>query len=58
MSESGIKSPADLQRLREAGFDAVLIGERLMTQQNPGQALQKLLAEAGGDAGGRRSTPA
>lgn len=48
VSESGIKTPADLQRMREAGFHAVLIGERLMTQQNPGQALQKLLAEAAG----------
>jgi indole-3-glycerol phosphate synthase/phosphoribosylanthranilate isomerase len=48
VSESGIKTPVDLQRIRDAGFDAVLIGERLMTQQNPGQALQKLLADSSG----------
>ena len=45
VSESGIKTAADLQRLREAGFDAVLIGERFMTQPDPGGALRQLLAE-------------
>lgn len=48
ISESGIKTPADLQRISEAGFNAVLIGERLMTQPDPGQALQKLLADFAG----------
>jgi indole-3-glycerol phosphate synthase / phosphoribosylanthranilate isomerase len=48
VSESGIKTAADLLRIRQAGFDAVLMGERLMTQQNPGQALQKLLADSAG----------
>ena len=46
VSESGIKTAADLQRIRQAGFNAVLIGERLMTQQNPGAASEpQLLAE-------------
>ncbi len=45
VSESGIKTSADLRRVREAGFDAVLIGERLMTQPDPGKALRQLLAE-------------
>jgi len=45
VSESGIKSASELWRLQDAGFDAVLIGERLMTQPNPGKALHKLLAE-------------
>jgi indole-3-glycerol phosphate synthase len=45
VSESGIKTAADLRRLREAGFNAVLMGERLMSQPDPGQALQDLLAE-------------
>jgi indole-3-glycerol phosphate synthase/phosphoribosylanthranilate isomerase/anthranilate synthase/indole-3-glycerol phosphate synthase/phosphoribosylanthranilate isomerase len=49
VSESGIKTPADLRLIREAGFDAVLIGERLMTQKDPGQALQKLLADLAGE---------
>jgi indole-3-glycerol phosphate synthase len=44
VSESGIKTAADLRRLAEAGFDAVLIGERLMTEPDPGQALRELLA--------------
>jgi len=48
VSESGIKSAADLWRIREAGFDAVLIGERFMTQPDPGQALAQLLAEFAG----------
>jgi indole-3-glycerol phosphate synthase len=44
VSESGIKSAGDLERLRAAGFDAVLIGERLMSEPDPGRALQDLLA--------------
>ncbi len=45
VSESGIKTAADLQRIKEAGFDAVLMGERLMSQPEPGRCLQELLAE-------------
>jgi indole-3-glycerol phosphate synthase len=45
VSESGIKTAADLARIREAGFEAVLIGERFMTQPDPGEALRQLLAE-------------
>jgi indole-3-glycerol phosphate synthase len=48
VSESGIESRADLQRLRSAGYDAFLIGERLMREEDPGAALAALLA--GGDA--------
>lgn len=44
VSESGIKSSHDIERLAGAGFDAVLIGERLMTSGNPGKALEHLLA--------------
>jgi indole-3-glycerol phosphate synthase len=43
ISESGIGTPADLARLSAAGFDAVLIGERLITQSDPGRALAELL---------------
>ncbi len=43
VSESGIGSPADLARLRAAGFHAVLIGEGLITQPDPGRALVRLL---------------
>jgi indole-3-glycerol phosphate synthase len=48
VSESGIKTGADLRRLSEAGFQAVLIGESLMTQPDPGEALRHLLAEFAG----------
>lgn len=41
--ESGLRSRADLARLRAAGFDAFLIGEHLMAQPDPGQALGALL---------------
>ncbi|HXW14210.1 MAG TPA: indole-3-glycerol phosphate synthase TrpC [Terriglobia bacterium] len=48
VSESGIKTATDLRRISDAGFDAVLIGERLMTQPDPGKALGQLLAEFAG----------
>ncbi len=46
VSESGIRVAADLLRLRQAGYHAVLIGERLMTAADPGTALSALLEEA------------
>jgi indole-3-glycerol phosphate synthase len=46
VSESGIETAEDLNRLRAAGFHAFLIGESLMRQQNPGGALQTLLMAA------------
>ncbi len=51
VSESGIGTVSDLQRLADAGFDAVLIGERLITQSNPGRALSELLGRHGSKAG-------
>ena len=50
VSESGIKTAGDLRRISAAGFAAVLIGERLMTRPDPGQALSQLLAEFAGPA--------
>jgi len=44
VAESGIATPSDLDRLRTAGFDAFLIGESLMRQADPAEALQALLA--------------
>jgi indole-3-glycerol phosphate synthase len=44
VSESGLRSAADLARLRAAGFDAFLIGESLMAEADPGEALRRLLA--------------
>lgn len=46
VSESGLRSSADLQRLREAGFDAFLIGEQLMQAADPAAALRELLGTA------------
>jgi indole-3-glycerol phosphate synthase len=46
VAESGIKTGADIQRLRAAGFDAFLIGEHLMSSPDPGAALGALLREA------------
>lgn len=43
VSESGIRTAADLERLAEAGFDAALIGERLMAAEDPGKELAALL---------------
>ncbi len=43
VSESGIKATADLLRLHEAGYDAVLIGEHLMTAQDPGGELAAMI---------------
>jgi indole-3-glycerol phosphate synthase len=48
VAESGIKSGADIRKLREAGFDAFLIGEHLMLSKEPGTALSQLIAEAKG----------
>ncbi len=43
VTESGISTPGDIARLRNAGFDAFLIGESLMRQADPGAALAELL---------------
>jgi len=44
VAESGIATSEDIARLRAAGFDAFLIGESLMRQPDPGDALAELLA--------------
>lgn len=43
VSESGLKTPQDLLRLRGLGYRAFLIGERFMTAEDPGRALGELL---------------
>ncbi|MCC6859766.1 MAG: indole-3-glycerol phosphate synthase TrpC [Bryobacterales bacterium] len=42
VTESGIRSAADVRRLLEAGFDAFLVGERLMTAADPAAELRAL----------------
>ncbi len=44
VSESGIQSPEDLLYLKRLGVDAVLIGESLMRENDPGKALKNLKA--------------
>ena len=43
VSESGLRSADDLERLHRAGFDAFLIGEHLMREADPAAALRRLL---------------
>jgi indole-3-glycerol phosphate synthase len=43
VSESGLRSAEDLARLRSAGFDAFLIGEHLMRENDPAAGLRRLL---------------
>lgn len=43
VSESGIESPQDLEKLEGAGVDAVLIGEALVRCVHPGEKLRELL---------------
>jgi indole-3-glycerol phosphate synthase len=50
VSESGLRNHDDLVKLRQAGFDAFLIGESLMLSPDPAAALSAFL--------GRAATPA
>ena len=43
VAESGIHTHEDMQRLRSAGYEAFLIGESLMKEPRPGEALRRLL---------------
>lgn len=44
VAESGIRSSDDVLRLRDAGYHAFLVGESLMREQRPGDALRNLIA--------------
>src|SRR4029077_20692897 len=44
VAESGIRDAADVARLRDAGVDAILVGETLMRAPDPAAALRGLLA--------------
>jgi indole-3-glycerol phosphate synthase len=43
VSESGIRTPGELAKLRAAGFDAFLIGTRLMLSSDPAATLAELV---------------
>jgi indole-3-glycerol phosphate synthase len=45
VTESGLHTAQDIARMRQAGFNAFLIGEGLMRQADPGAALEMLLAQ-------------
>ncbi|HMF62562.1 MAG TPA: indole-3-glycerol phosphate synthase TrpC [Edaphobacter sp.] len=44
VAESGLRTADEIASLREAGYDAFLMGETLMRQPDPGAALASLLA--------------
>jgi indole-3-glycerol phosphate synthase len=46
ISESGLRTPEDLRRLRSLGYRGFLIGEMLMRSHEPEKALKTLLAES------------
>ena len=45
IAESGIHTPAQVDALAEAGYDAILVGEQLVTAADPAQALRTLRGE-------------
>jgi indole-3-glycerol phosphate synthase len=51
VSESGIRTRADVERLAAAGVRAVLVGETLMRAADLGAALAELTGQDGGTAG-------
>ncbi len=42
VSESGISTPEEVRKLREAGFDAILVGTSLLRSPSPGEKLRYL----------------
>ncbi len=53
VAESGVRRASDLNTLADAGYRACLIGERLMTSDDPGSALAALLSDSMPGSGGR-----
>ena len=45
VSESGISSPSVIKELREVGYQGFLIGENVMKQEQPSEALHQFIAE-------------
>ena len=51
VAESGIRDGDDVRRLADAGFDAVLVGEALVTSPDPAAAVRELRSGARSRAG-------
>lgn len=47
VSESGIDAPETVSRLKQAGYDGFLIGERFMREPDPGAVLKDFLCHVG-----------
>jgi indole-3-glycerol phosphate synthase len=47
VTESGIRAPEDVARMREAGIHAFLVGEAFMREEEPGLALERLFRQDG-----------
>lgn len=56
VAESGVRSPADARRLAEVGYDAVLVGESLVTARDPVASVAALVdaGRPGGPTAGAR----
>ena len=44
VTESGIRTPDDVKRLRRAGVDAFLVGEAFMRAEDPGKQIKALFS--------------
>ena len=58
VSESGLQTRSDLERLSAAGYRAFLIGERFMTDADPARAIGALIGDTTGGASGFSRTVA
>lgn len=47
VAESGIHTPADVRRMAQAGYDAVLVGESLVRSADPAALIGRFLTAAG-----------
>lgn len=45
IAESGIRTPEDVLRLRNAGYKGFLIGEQFMTQDDPARACEQFISQ-------------
>jgi indole-3-glycerol phosphate synthase len=45
VAESGVRGSADARALASAGYDAVLVGEALVTSPDPAQLIRDLKGE-------------